>query len=231
MKRNKLDKNNHTIFEMLSDISLSTLGLFLIFFIVYVLNFTSSGLNLRSQITNFNNQISQLNQLNFQLTAEKERLNSENQKLNQVNSQLIAEKEGLISENQKLDQELMQANQKHQYTGYYTGQYEMKFYENGCDNDYYILISEEHSLLYLQSLNIMTYSIKSKKGVISYKIVGNLQGNSFIGSFSDEYQRTRNIVRCGPVNNSQLRINFSDSQLDFYMDMNSNEKFVLRKIG
>lgn len=225
MSKNRFNRNNdNSIFELLSDISLSTLGLFLIFFVVYSVSFNSSFVD---KVNDLNNQIKQL-------TQDKSRLNYEN-------SQLTEDKSRLASDNDRLTNELNKANQradnaekekqyeitKNQYTGYYKGQNKSQFYYNGCYNDYYTIQTEE-ILIYLQASNTIIYSSKSEKGTITYQMNGYLQGNTFRGKFSS-YSRTENIESCDKYDGEQV-INFFDNYLEMYNSKDSSQKLILRKI-
>lgn len=128
------------------------------------------------------------------------------------------------------EEEKQLAIERNLYTGYYVGEFEGRFYYNGCNNDYEI-IREEHSLIYLQTSNTIIYSIKSEKGTISYRINGNLQENTFTGEYAD-YSRTENIEICDKdqVMNQQIFIDFFSDHLEMYNSPNDT-KFVLRKAG
>jgi hypothetical protein len=223
MRRRPKRANESTIFELISDIALSSLGLFLIFFVVYTLIFNSVSITQIQKSNNLNMVISQLNQEKSQLNQEKSQLIDQNQELTKKldNANNLAE---------NAEQEKQLAIERNLYTGYYVGEFEGKFYYNGCNNDYEI-IRQEHTLIYLQISNTMIYSTKSEKGTISYRINGTLQGNTFTGEYAD-YSRTENIEICDKeqVMNQQIFINFFSDRLEMYNSPN-DPKFVLRKAG
>uniref|UniRef100_UPI00055EF6EA hypothetical protein n=3 Tax=Microcoleaceae TaxID=1892252 RepID=UPI00055EF6EA len=103
MRRRPKRANESTIFELISDIALSSLGLFLIFFVVYTLIFNSVSVTQIQKSNSLNIIISQLNQ-------EKSQLNQEKSQLNQEKSQLNQEKSQLIDQNQELTKKLDNAN-------------------------------------------------------------------------------------------------------------------------
>ena len=223
MRRRPKRANESTIFELISDIALSSLGLFLIFFVVYTLIFNSVSVTQIQKSNSLNIIISQLNQEKSQLNQEKSQLIDQNQELTKKldNANDLAE---------NAEQEKQLAIERNLYTGYYVGEFEGKFYYNGCNNDYEI-IQQEHTLIYLQTSNTMIDSTKSEKGTISYRINGTLQGNTFTGEYAN-YSRTENIEVCDreQVMNQQIFIDFFSDRLEMYNSPN-DPKFVLRKTG
>lgn len=109
--------NESTIFELISDISLSSLGLFLIFFVVYTLIFNSVSITQIQKSNNLNMVISKLNQEKSQLNQEKSQLMDQNQELTKKldNANNLAE---------NAEQEKQLAIERNLYTGYYVGEFE-----------------------------------------------------------------------------------------------------------
>lgn len=216
MRRRPKRANESTIFELISDIALSSFGLLLICFVVYSLIFNSVSVNQGQKLNKFNHIISQLNQEKSQIMDQNQELTK---KLDNANNRV-----------KNAEEEKQLAIERNLYTGYYVGEFEGKFYYNGCNNDYEI-IRQEHTLIYLQTSNTIIYSIKSEKGTVSYRINGNLQGNTFTGEYAD-YSRTENIEICDKeqVMNQQIFINFFSDRLEMYNSPN-DPKVILRKAG
>lgn len=178
-------------------------------------------------------QIQKSNNLNIvisQLNQDKSQLNQEKSKLIDQNQELTKKLDNANNRVKNAEEEKQLAIERNLYTGYYVGEFEGRFYYNGCNNDYEI-IREEHSLIYLQTSNTIIYSIKSEKGTVSYRINGNLQGNTFTGEYAD-YSRTENIEICDKeqVMNQQIFIDFFTEHLEMYNSPN-DPKLVLRKAG
>jgi len=230
MRRRPKRANESTIFELISDIALSSLGLFLIFFVVYTLIFNSVSVTQIQKSNSLNIIISQLNQEKSQLNQEKSQLNQEKSQLIDQNQELTKKLDNANDLAENAEQEKQLAIERNLYTGYYVGEFEGKFYYNGCNNDYEI-IQQEHTLIYLQTSNTMIDSTKSEKGTISYRINGTLQGNTFTGEYAN-YSRTENIEVCDreQVMNQQIFIDFFSDRLEMYNSPN-DPKFVLRKTG
>ena len=111
--------DNNDIFELLSDLSLSTLGLFLIVFVIYALLFNSRNTILNQENSQLEQQVSEVNQENSQLEQQVSEVNQENSQLeqqvsevNQENSQLEQQVSRVNQENSQLEQQVSRVNRK-----------------------------------------------------------------------------------------------------------------------
>jgi uncharacterized protein YlxW (UPF0749 family) len=149
MRRAKYHKKEESIFELLSDISLSTLGLLLIFFVVYSLVFNTKKSVIQSQFSKSKAEVIQLREeqaklfdKNLNLTQELERVKQENENL-KTN---ISEANKRANDAEQKAQLILQQNQ---YTGYYKGNYTGKFYYDGCDGNNFSEVEQEHTIIYI----------------------------------------------------------------------------------
>lgn len=222
MKRAKYHKKEASIFELLSDISLSTLGLFLIFFVVYSLIFNSKSSAIKSQSSKLEAEVIQLKEEQAKLLDRNLNLTQELDRVQQENENFKTKISELNKRENEVEQKVQLILQQNQYTGYYKGVSTSRFYYDGCEGNNFSEIEQEHTIIYIQPLNLVFYSITSKYGTLTYRYRGNLQGNTF-KSDSSEYSRTQSIESCGDRGEAQILINFSDNYLDVYsIDSNSN---------
>ncbi|WP_017717903.1 hypothetical protein [Kamptonema formosum] len=192
------NRKDDSIFELLSDLSLSVLGLFLIFFVIYSLIFNFKNLALLDRERNAQRQIEEFKR---QVTELSEKVS-------------------------KLSQEVREAKQRNQYTGFYTGTEESRYYYGYCFSSSYENITNKISIFYIQESNIAVYSISSEKGTSVYRYSGTLSVNVFTGSYTD-YSRSPGIESCDR-NSNELVIEFFADRLEFYRK-GSSSRTSLRK--
>ncbi|MEM8777966.1 MAG: cell division protein ZapB [Cyanobacteria bacterium P01_G01_bin.49] len=222
MARNRKYKEA-SIFELMSDISLSTLGLFLVVFVIYALIFNSRSSVLINKSDHLEREVSRLNEDN-------QRLQQQNSELTSTNSQLMSEKNEAIensqnSQNQvnRLRGELNALLKQNKYTGYYTGNFTSKMFFGGCNSDNFEIIEGEETIVYLPQLNLIVHSLKSKYGTLNYRYTGHINGNTFTID-STEYSRTKQIEAC--EEKRSLVIKFEDDSLRLYYRSDDNSELV-----
>lgn len=237
MSRNK-DKYNSSNFELLSDLSLSTLGLFLIVFVIYSIVFDSSSVGLLNKINELNSKISELQVKSNDLDDKILRLKSEIFDLSLKNNNLLSQNRSLNNDlnnaNQRADnaeREKQQEIKRNQYTGYYTGYSQAKLYKsnnyNICEGEYEI-INQKLSLTYIQNNNILIYSIQSSEGTITFNIQGSLQGNTFIGVLGN-YQRNENGYMPCDSSTDKFYIDFFPDRAEIYNGSVYDNRITLTK--
>ncbi|MEK0187440.1 hypothetical protein [Microcoleus anatoxicus] len=241
MKRAKYHKKEESIFELLSDISLSTLGLFLIFFVVYSLVFNSKASLKMTQERDIAKQ--EIERIKTDISDANRRANNAEQKVQSITQERDVAKQ----ENEKLKTDISDANRRandaeqkmqlmarqNQYTGYYKGNSTGKVYHGVCDGSNVSEVNQENTIIYIQLLNLAVYSTTSKYGTLTYSFRGNLEGNTF-KSDSSEYSRTPSIESCGDHGERQILINFYDNHLDFYFissDSNNIENSTAERLN
>lgn len=109
MKRNKRKLNEQSIFELLSDLSLSTLGLFLIIFVTYTIIFNSQSSEVASIVQEnetLSDRVNDLTEKNSQLDLEvtelNEELNNNTQKIEELEKVQALYDEHLERKNRQL---------------------------------------------------------------------------------------------------------------------------------
>lgn len=230
MARNKKYKEA-SIFELMSDISLSTLGLFLVVFVIYALIFNSRSSVLINKSDNLESQVSKLNEDNQQLQQQNSELTSANSQLMSEKNKAIENSEKFQNQANRLRQELNVVSEQNKYTGYYTGNLTNTFLYNGCDSDNFEVIEEEWTIVYMPQLNLVVNSLKSKYGTRNYRYTGEINGNTFT-SDSTEYSRTQKIETCGKK--PKVVIKFENDSLRLYYkyddESDLGEGYILQKL-
>lgn len=225
-KSRRRDKKDDSIFELLSDLSLSVLGLFLIFFVVYSLIFSSQNLGLEANL-NLRRQAQDLqgrtNDLSKRVGELEGQLNTANEEKSRLSEDLAKETQRANNaENEKLI-----AQQRNQYTGSYIGTIESKYYDDYCYSSNYQFVTSKLNILYIQEANIVIYTEASYRGTFVRRYQGSLSGNVFTGSPID-YSRSEGVEKCGSDTNSEVVIEFFSDYLEAYNKGSSN-RTTLRK--
>ncbi|MEM8642312.1 MAG: hypothetical protein AAGG51_26370 [Cyanobacteria bacterium P01_G01_bin.54] len=118
MRKARRKQIDQSVFELLSDLSLSTLGLFLIIFVIYAIIFRTQGVKsvrIAQKNTSLANQVDVLKVENFSIRREKQRLEDKKNVLSEANQELRDEKSVLSEANQELRDEksvLSETNQE-----------------------------------------------------------------------------------------------------------------------
>lgn len=200
--RRKRQLGTDSIFETLSDLSLSTLGLSLICFVLYVLVANVPQLEAMAKAKA---QIEAMEQEVSALTGQVEALSQETVELTQQLEAVETEKQALFERNQ--------------YTGLYTGSDTTKFMLSGCNGNRYRILDEEIHLTYLQDSGLVTLTTKTEKGTGTFRFKGSFSGHAFEGVDQD-FSRSKGIEYCGVKRTGQntIRIEFGADHLVFYQD-------------
>ncbi|NEQ71950.1 MAG: hypothetical protein F6K23_02005 [Okeania sp. SIO2C9] len=212
-----------SIFELMSDISLSSLGLLLVVFVIYALIFNSRSSVLINKRDNLEREVSRLNENNQQLQQQNSELTSANSRLMSERNEAIENSEKFQNQANRLRRELNAVLKQNQYTGYYTGNFTSKYFYGGCNSNNFEIIEGEQTIVYLPQLNLVVHSLKSKYGTLNYRYTGEINGNTFT-SDSTEYNRTEQIEAC--EEKRSLVIKFEDDSLRLYYRSDDNSELV-----
>ncbi|ERN42374.1 hypothetical protein KR51_00008950 [Rubidibacter lacunae KORDI 51-2] len=202
MRRRRRAPRGESIFELLSDISLSALGLFLIVFVIYAVLFDSSGAS---------------PQENERLRSRNEELDRENERLADENTSLEEQLADAGDRAEAAEQELLQIEERTELTGYYSGDIESKLYAraNGCTGAFTTVYGEQN-LLYIGTTNTIVYStVYPGHGELTYRFQGELTGNVF-ESDDTQYSRTQALEACGNPTQNRIRVEFYDDNAKVY---------------
>jgi hypothetical protein len=173
---------------MLSDLSLSSLGLFAIVFVVYSLLFNSRNLA----------QVRASEQLSQTVEEQQEEI-----------AEITQQRDDAIARADQAEENLQEVFQRNQYTGYYTGSGQGIVYQGEC-NGAYITVSQDYSLFFVQDSNLAIFTIKSREGTINFRYYGTLSGNQFTVSDAEDLGGNR-LQSCG--DEGSFVIEFHDDYL------------------
>ena len=231
MKRSKRNKSESLAYELLSDLSFSTLGLILIVFVVYAI-ILNSNIPYRV-IAELKNTVEEVKEKNVKLTDENNKVRKKNADLAKENNDIKVKNAELARENTKVksekkrveerlqnaEQAMRRIKQQHLYAGYYAGGYRGKLLYN-CSGKRYLIITGNQSISYFPDVNILVRSVNVKRyGTLAFKYKGVLKGNTFTGK-PIEYSRGKNIQSCDP--DAEIEVKFYDNYLKFEGDFEEN---------
>ena len=176
MRRSRTKSNSAPSFEMLSDLSLSTLGLFAIIFVVYSLLFNSrNAVQVRKAFEQSQNI----------------------EKLENQNSNLITERDGALKRAEKAEDDLKEVLQRNRYTGYYTGKGTGRLYSTYSCEGNYTIVRQNYSLFFVQDSNLAILTTKTSKGTTNFRYRGSLSGNQFTSSNNNrEFLGSERVKPC-----------------------------------
>lgn len=181
MKPTRRRSHPDSNFEILSDLSLSTLGLFSIVFVVYALLFNSRTAVQADRLTRLTQQVEDLTQVNQSLIQENQNLKDQNQL-----TQALAD---------RLDRELKAVRQQNRYTGYYTGTGKTMLYEAGCDRNGRS-VSTYYTLFVAQGSDLAIFTLQNEEGTLNLRYRGQFEGNEFVVS-KVEFTGAVGLSLCG----------------------------------
>jgi len=219
MRRRRRAARGESIFEMLSDISLSALGLFLIVFVIYAVLFNSVASP---------QEVARLREQNEDLSEENAQLRSET-------SELEEQADAAEERAEEAEQELARIQQRSELTGYYVGDRTGKLYPGGsnCTGEFRE-IEGEHSVLYIGSTNTIVYSmVYPDVGELTYRFQGELNGRTF-NSVDTNYTRTRTLEACGNPSENTIRVEFNEGGIELFVTdaaTGNEERYVLREVS
>ena len=196
-------KSNDSNYEIMADLSLSTMGMLIIFLCIYVLVFNSKGalskaVSLQSELAEKNSEISNL-------TSSISSLESENHRISHKNESLESEVKDLNSKLDTADQTIKGnqtrierlAEERRAY-GRYSGTEMLREYNGRCYSSSYKEYEAEIVFYVTVGEGEIVISQKSRKGVQVFHLRGTFEGNTFLIRRMDisEVQR-RTVVSCG----------------------------------